>query len=224
MSEAAFQRPATSSSMPNPACPACYFEGCKKESSYKNMDDDRYASPRIMRIPARAFNFLNRKSCAKHKLEGWTRISKPSKMCYFKGCLKNGSFRAGRQYSCGQHKTEDFSRLQEIPSKGRKASTTPQTAKKGGAAVANAATKANSKALLFCRLPQEQVVQRWPTLLVRYAQTEPMIRCINPVRTLYSTAGCTTWRLVSLQVSSPSVASATVPFSATNTLITEAYR
>ena len=88
MSEAAFQRPATSSSMPNPVC---YFEGCKKESSYKNVDDDSYASPRIMRIPARAFNSLNRKSCAKHKLEGWTRISKRNKMCYFKDCLKSTS-------------------------------------------------------------------------------------------------------------------------------------
>jgi hypothetical protein len=55
MSEAAFQRPATSSSMPNPVC---FFEGCKKES-------------------------------AKHKLEGWTRISKRNKMCYFKDCLKS---------------------------------------------------------------------------------------------------------------------------------------
>jgi hypothetical protein len=138
MSKAAFQRPEKSRSMPNPTC---YFEECKKQASYKNVDDNRCASPRIMRIP---FNFLNRKSCATHRLEGWSRISKKSKMCHFQGCLKNGSFRAGRQYSCFAHKTAEFIRLQAIPSQRKKVATvatTPQTAKKGGAAVADAATK-----------------------------------------------------------------------------------
>ena len=138
MSEAAFQRPGTSRSM---ASRFCYFKDCKKHASYKNVDDDRCASPRIVRIP---FNFLNRKSCAKHKLPGWTTISKRSKMCHFKGCLKNGSFRAGRRYSCFDHKTQEFERLQPIPSQRKKVATvttTPQTTKKGGAAVADAATK-----------------------------------------------------------------------------------
>jgi hypothetical protein len=77
MSDAAFQRPATSSSM---AKWPCYFKDCNTYASFKHRDDDRYASPRIMRIP---FNFLNRKSCAKHKLEGidrMTRISTAAKV------------------------------------------------------------------------------------------------------------------------------------------------
>jgi hypothetical protein len=138
MSEASFQRPGTSRSM---ASRFCYFKDCKKHASYKNVDDDRCASPRIVRIP---FNFLNRKSCATHKLPGWTTIRKKSKMCHFAGCLKYGSFRAGRQYSCFEHKTAEFIRLQAIPSQRKKVATvatTPQTAKKGGAAVADAATK-----------------------------------------------------------------------------------
>jgi hypothetical protein len=91
-----------------------------------------------------------------------TNISKRNKMCYFKDyldCLKNGSFRAGRQYTCGQHKTEDFRRLLEIPSKRKKASTHVSGSSKANSSVTR--TRSHQEVQLAIRLSNFTGKESW---------------------------------------------------------------